>query len=87
MSSHPNSVTYLGEVYRSTFIYPALQHSPAGLDFSYQFAFRPSGSTTAVLVALFHTARTLLSDNQLVHVSSFDFSKAIQHCPALHTDG
>ena len=43
------------------YIYPALQNPPLGLDFSDQFAFRPSGSTTAALVALFHTVRTLLN--------------------------
>ena len=32
-----------------------------------RFAFRPTGSTAA-LVALFHTARTLLSTNQFAHV-------------------
>jgi len=36
----------------------------------------PYWSTTAALVALFHTVRTLLSTNQFVHVYSFDFSKA-----------
>ena len=58
------------------FIYPALQRPPPGLSFEDQFAFRPSGSTTAAIIALFHTVRTMLATNQYVHVFSFDFTKA-----------
>ena len=39
-----------------SFIYPALLLPPPSLCFSDQFAFWPSGSTTAALVALLHTA-------------------------------
>jgi len=38
---------------RSQYIYPAL-YPAAGLNLADQFAFRPSGSTTAAIVALFH---------------------------------
>jgi len=58
------------------YIYTAFHHQPPGLDFIDQFAFRPSGSTTATLVALFHRVRTMLLTNQFVHVYCFDFSKA-----------
>ena len=58
-------------------IYPAFQHPPPpGLIFDDQYAFRPSGSTTAALIALFHTVSSMLSSNQFVHVFSFDFTKA-----------
>ena len=59
------------------FIYPALLQQYPSLDFSNQLAFRPSGSTTAVIVAMLHTVRSMLADNNYVHVFSFDFfSKA-----------
>ena len=58
-------------------IYPALLQPCPSLDFSDQFAFRPSGSTTAAIVALLHTVRTMLDENDFVHVFSFDFSKAL----------
>ena len=61
------------------YIYPALRHPlalSAGLNFDDQFAFRPSGSITAVVIALLHTVRSMLSSNEFVHVFSFYFSKA-----------
>ena len=58
------------------YIYPALLQPCPSLDFSDQFAFRPSGSTTAAIVALLHTVCTMLAENDFVHVFSFDFSKA-----------
>jgi len=59
-----------------SYIYPALQHPPPGLSFDDQFAFRPSGSTTAAVIALLHTVCTMLSTNGFIHVLSFDFTKA-----------
>ena len=58
------------------FIYAALLQPHPSLDFSNQFAFRLSGSTTAAIVALLHTVRAMLSENDHVHVFSFDYSKA-----------
>jgi len=58
------------------YIYPALLQPCPSLDFSDQFAFRPSGSTTAAIVAMLHIVRTMLAENDFVHVFSFDFSKA-----------
>ena len=46
------------------------------LDFSDQFAFRPTGSTTAALIALFHAISQLLNTNDYVRVIALDFSKA-----------
>ena len=40
-----------------------------------QFAFSPSGLTTSAIIAILHTVRMLLTDNQYVHVFLFDFSK------------
>jgi len=44
--------------------------------FTDQFAFRPTGSTTATLIALLHTVCTMLSTNPFVRVFAIDFSKA-----------
>jgi hypothetical protein len=67
-----------------SYIYPALYRPlrrccldpPPLLDFSDQFAFRPTGSTTAALVTLFHTIGQLLNTNDYVRVIALDFSKA-----------
>jgi len=59
-----------------SYIYPALQEPPSGLYFADQFAFRPTGSTTAAIVAIFHTILTMLSSNAFVRVLALDFSKA-----------
>jgi len=59
-----------------TYIYPALHRPPPGLCFSDQFAFRPTGSTTAALIALLHIVCSELSTNSFVHVFALDFSKA-----------
>jgi len=58
------------------FLYPAITSSPVALDFSNQFAFRPTGSTTATLVAILHSVTDLLSTNPYVVVMALDFSKA-----------
>ena len=49
-----------------SYIYPALQEPTSGLYFADQFGFRPTGSTTAALIALFHTILTMLSTNPFV---------------------
>ena len=41
-----------------------------------QFAFRPSGSTTAALITILHTITNLLTTNQFLIVLALDFSKA-----------
>jgi len=61
------------------FIYPALltpDTPPPSLVFSDQFAFRPSGSTTAAVIAILQTVTNLLSDHPYVIVISLYFSKA-----------
>jgi len=49
-----------------SYIYPALQEFTAGLYFADQFGFRPTGSTIAAFIALFHTILTMLSTNPFV---------------------
>jgi len=58
------------------YIYPSLLTPPLGLCFTDQFAFRPTGSTTAALITLIHTVLTMLSVDPFVRVFALDFSKA-----------
>src|SRR5664279_2190384 len=58
-------------------IYPSLRSPPPGLSFHYQFAFQPTGSTTAALIQLLHTITTLLATHPCyVIVYALDFCKA-----------
>jgi len=57
-------------------MYPALLSPPPDLTFADQFAFLPSGSTTAALVYLLCTISQLLTVNPYVIVIALDFSKA-----------
>jgi hypothetical protein len=57
----------------STFYTPTLTTFPA---LQNQFAYRPTSSTTAALIALFDTVTSLLRTNPFVIVLSFDYSKA-----------
>jgi len=58
-----------------SFIYPAIQLPNSKLFFDDQYAFKPTGSTTAKLVAILHTVSNMLSSNPYVRVFSLDFSK------------
>ena len=58
------------------FVYPAFLTPPPSLSFSDQFAFRPTGSTTAALTFILHTVTNLLTTNPYVIVLALDFSKA-----------
>jgi len=60
----------------TSFVYPALDNPPPDLNFSNQYAFRPTGSTTAAIIALLHTICSMLSTNSYVRVFAIDFSKA-----------
>jgi len=57
-------------------IYPALLSPPPTLQYSDQFAFRPTGSTTAAIIHLLNTVTNLLTTEPYVIVISLDFSKA-----------
>jgi len=57
-----------------SFLYPAFLKPPPHLSFSDQFAFRPTGSTTAA--SLLHTVTSMLQTNPFVVVISLDFLKA-----------
>ena len=59
-----------------TFLYPTFLDPPPSLAFSDQFAFHPSGSTSAAIISLLHTVINPLQFNPFVVVISLDFSKA-----------
>jgi len=59
-----------------TYIYPSILQPPSTLDFSDQYGFRLTGSTTAALVTLFHMITVMLDSNPFVRVIALDFSKA-----------
>lgn len=58
------------------FLYPALLTPPANLSFADQFAFRPTGSTTATIITLLDRVTHLLVNEPYVVVMALDFSKA-----------
>jgi len=60
------------------FIYPSLLSPcpPSILSVDNQFAFRPSGSTTAALIAILKHISDLLESSPYVHLIALDFSKA-----------
>ena len=58
------------------FLYPALLTPPAALDFTDQYAFRPTGSTTAALTYILQSVTDLLADNLYMSVIALAFSKA-----------
>ena len=57
-------------------IYPVLVHPNYTHQFSDQFAFRPTGSTTGALTQLLHTVTAMLQTEPYVHVIASDFFKA-----------
>ena len=57
------------------FIYPALLSPHPPLSCSDQYAFRPTGSTTATLISILHTITNLLDTNPYVIVTALYFSK------------
>jgi len=58
------------------YIYPAILKPPPALSVSDQFAYRPTGSTTAAIITILHTVTQLLASNPHVIVIAIDFSKA-----------
>ena len=58
------------------FIYPSVFGSVNNDIFSDQYAFRPSGSTTAALISILHDVTNMLLSNDYVYIIGLDFSKA-----------
>ena len=59
-----------------THIYPSLLDPPHDLDFTNQYAFRPSGSCTAALIAILSDISDLLKSSDYVILIALDFSRA-----------
>src|SRR6218665_4084520 len=57
-------------------LYPALHQYPIPENIKDQFAFRPSGSTTAAIIDLLQQTSNMLLNNDCVVIVSTDFSKA-----------
>ena len=69
------------------FVYPALSTLPSSLSFRDQFAYLPTGSTTAALIQILHTVTHLLASHDSVSVIALDFTKAfdtVRHATLLH---
>ena len=64
------------------YIYPSLQSQPPGLNFSDQFAFHFTASTTAAINHILHTITSLLQDNPYVICLCPGFFKGIRLCEA-----
>ena len=60
----------------TNYIYPAISAPPMVNLVADQFAFRPTGSTTAALIDLLHNITVLLQHNEYVALFSVDFTKA-----------
>src|SRR6218665_3455065 len=60
----------------NNYIYPALLQQPMSSSIEDQFAFRPTGSTTAAVSDLLQQITNLLKDNEYVVLVSMDFSRA-----------
>ena len=58
------------------FFYPCMISGELSVALSNQFAYRPSGSTTAALVSLLHDVTTILEDEPYVRLVALDFSRA-----------
>ena len=59
-----------------TYLYPVLVNEKFRSRYQDQYAFRPTGSTTAALIDIVKVISDMLVDNQYVHVLTFDVSKA-----------
>jgi len=59
-----------------TFLYPSFLDPPPTLVLSDQFAFHPTGSTSAAIISLLHTVINVLQFEPFVVVISLNFPKA-----------
>ena len=58
------------------FLYPMLSSPAVSPLLHDQYAYRPTGSTTAALIAILQDITNLLNDHPYVHIIALDFSKA-----------
>jgi len=76
ISINPVLTTLVEKAIVRTFLYPAFLKPPPSVSFQDQYAFRPTGSTTAAIISIVHTITSLLITNPFVIVIAIDFSKA-----------
>src|SRR6218665_424092 len=62
----------------SRYIYPVFDHLPFRLQIQDQFAFRPTGSTSAALIDLLQKVTEMLLNNEYVEIISVDFTEAFE---------
>ena len=83
----PISITSVRSRTIEQYLYPAFFTFPQSLTLSDQYAFRPTGSTTDALIAIFQIVTNLITCNPYVVVIALDFSKAfdtVRHLTLLH---
>ena len=76
ISITPVITRVMEKLFIKEFIYPAMSDPTMKEMYEDQFAFRPTGSTTASLIALLDKVTELLTTNSYVSVFLLDFSKA-----------
>ena len=69
------------------FVYPAFLTPPPFLRFSDQFAFRPTGFTTAALTYLSSTPLQTSYHEPIRHCAGTRPKQGVWHCPSLQTNG
>ena len=69
----------------SQYLYPSFPSPTLNISFSDQFAFRPTGSTTAALISILHSITNLLAHEPYVHLIALDFSKAFDRLSRKHS--
>jgi len=57
-------------------IYPILADPVSSVEFSDQYGFRPTGSTTAAITAILDDITCMLQSSPYMHIIALDFSKA-----------
>src|SRR6218665_1371468 len=58
------------------FIYPSFDYLPPPRSLKDQFAFRPTGSTTATVIAVLDNITEMMDENKYVLVVSMDYTKS-----------
>ena len=64
------------KIFVRQYLYPLMLSEKVSPLLRHQFAFRPSGSTTAAIIHLFQTVTDMLASHPFVHVIALDYSKA-----------
>ena len=63
------------KIFVRSYFHPLILSENVAHEIKNQFAFRPTGSTTATLIQILHTVTCMPTANQYVHVVALDFSE------------